>query len=101
MINKQFKCKIKIPNMSISKSKAKIFCKFKGQFDLEDQGHQIQDLKMINSQLKFEVKIPNGSKAVAFKRIYIKFLSFKANLTLKIKVKVINIQTNPRHLDDQ
>ena len=43
---------------------------------------------MINTHLKFEAKIPNGSKVVAFTRHYTKFSSFKANLTLKVKVKV-------------
>ena len=39
MINKQFKCKGKIPNGSIKKFKTNI-SKFVGQFDLEDQGHK-------------------------------------------------------------
>ena len=56
---------------------------------------------MINTHLKFEAKIPNGSKAVAFTRNYIKFLSLKANLTLKVKVKVTSFQTCLRCLDDQ
>ena len=42
---------------------------------------------MINTHLKFEAKIPNASKAVAFTRNYTQFLSLKANLTLKVKVK--------------
>ena len=58
-----------------------IFWKFKGQFELEGQGHLffkiIGDLKMINTHLKLEAKIPNGSKVVAFPRNYTKLLSFK------------------------
>ena len=53
---------------------------------------------MLNKHLKFEAKIPYGSKVVEFTRNYIKFLSFKANLTLKVKVKITSFQT---HLEDQ
>ena len=56
---------------------------------------------MINTQFKFEAKIPNGSKAVASTRNYTKFLSLKANLTVKVKVKVTSFQTCLRYLDDQ
>ena len=58
---------------------------------------------MINIHLKFEAKIPTASKVVAFKRInmYTKFLSLKANLTFKVKVKVTSFQTRLRYLDDQ
>ena len=56
---------------------------------------------MINKHLKFEAKIPNGSKVVAFTRNYTKFLSLKANLTLKVKVKVTSFQTCLGYLDDQ
>ena len=56
---------------------------------------------MINTHLKFEAKIHNGSKVVAFTRNYTKFLSLKANLTLKINVKVTSFQTHLRYLDDQ
>ena len=56
---------------------------------------------MINTHLKFEAKIPNGSKDVAFTMNYTKFISLKANLTLKVKVKVTSFQTRPRNLDDQ
>ena len=45
---------------------------------------------MINIQLKFEGKILQESH---------KILSFKANFTLKVQVKVISFQTNLRHLD--
>ena len=55
---------------------------------------------MINTHLKFEAKILNGSKTVAFTRNYTKFLSLKANLTLKVKVKVTSFQTYLRYLDD-
>ena len=48
---------------------------------------------MINTQHKFEAKIPNGSKVVTFTRNHTKFLSFKANLTLNIKVKVTSFQS--------
>ena len=37
MINEQFKCKGKIPNLSIFSLK-QIFSKFEGKLDLEDQG---------------------------------------------------------------
>ena len=43
-----------------------------------------------HTHLKFEAKIPYGSKVVAFTRNYTKLLSFKANLTLKVKVKATN-----------
>ena len=55
---------------------------------------------MINTQLKFEDEILNGSKVVAFTRNYTKFLSFRANLTLKVKVKVTSFQTYLGYLDD-
>ena len=42
---------------------------------------------MINTHLKFEGKIDYGSKVVAFKMNYTRF---KANLILKIKVKISN-----------
>ena len=45
---------------------------------------------MINIQLNFEAKNPNSSNVVAFRKNHTKFLSFKANLTLKIKVTVTN-----------
>ena len=57
----------------------------------------VQDLYMINTQLKFEGKIDYGSKVVAFTRNY----TFKANLTLKVKVKVTSFQTHLRYLNDQ
>ena len=50
----------------------------------EGQGHKFQTL-MINTQLKFEGKIHYGSKVVTITRNYTK-LSFKAYLTLKVKV---------------
>ena len=53
---------------------------------------------MINTQVKLEAKIPNGSKVVAFTMNYTKFLAFKANLTLKVKVKVTSFQTHLRYL---
>ena len=56
---------------------------------------------MINTHLKFEAKIPNGSKVVAFTRNYTESLSLKANLTLKVKVKVTSFQTSLRYSDDQ
>ena len=40
---------------------------------------------MINTQL-------HGSKVVAFTSFYTKFLSFMANFTLKVKVKVTSFQ---------
>ena len=40
---------------------------------------------MINTQLKTEAKIPNGSKVVSFTKV----LSLLANLTLKVKVKIL------------
>ena len=54
---------------------------------------------MINSQLKFEAKVP-GSKVISFTRNYTKYLSFKVNLTLKVKVKVTSFQKYLRYLDD-
>ena len=56
---------------------------------------------MFNTHVKFEAKIPNGSKVVGFTRNYTKSLSLKANLTLKVKVKVTSFQTRLRYLDDQ
>ena len=56
---------------------------------------------MLNTHFKFEAKIPYGSKVIAFTRNYTKFLRFKANLTLKVKVKVISFETHLRYLDDQ
>ena len=53
---------------------------------------------MIN---RAQAQNPNGSKVGAFTRNHTKFSSFKVNLTLKIKVKVTNIQNCMRHLDDQ
>ena len=75
MINKQFKFK-GIFEMGNSVLK-QIFCKFEGQFDLEDQGqgHQffkIGDLNMIYTQIKFKDKILNGSKVIIFTRNDIK-----------------------------
>ena len=61
----------------------------------------IRDLYMINTNLKFEAKVPNGSKTVAFTRNCTKFLSLKANLTLKVKVKITTFQTRLRYLDNQ
>ena len=51
--------------------------------------------------IKFEAKIPKGSKLVTFTRNHTEFLSFKANLSLKVKVKVISFQLHLRHLDAQ
>ena len=77
MINKQFKCKGKIPSLS-SQSLKQIFCKFEGQIDPEGQGKDYQflkipDLKMINTQLKLEVRTPNSSKVVTFTRNHTDF----------------------------
>ena len=59
-----------------------------------------QDFKIVNTQLKFEGKIHYGSKLLHSQGITQIFLSFKANLTLKIKVKVTSFQTHPTSLDD-
>ena len=59
----------------------------------------VQDLQMISTHVKFEARIPYDSNFVAFTRNYIKFLSFKGNLTLK--VKITSFQTHLRYLDDQ
>ena len=40
-------------------------------------------------------------EVVAFTRNRTKFLSFKVNLTLKVKVNFISFQTDLRQLDDQ
>ena len=56
---------------------------------------------MFHTHLKFEAKIPKGSEVVALTRNYTKFLSLKANMTLKVKVKVTSFQTRLRYLDDQ
>ena len=56
---------------------------------------------MINPQLKFDGKIHYGSKVVAFTRNYTKYFNFKANLTLKVNVKVTSFQTQLIYLDDQ
>ena len=60
---------------------------------------------MINTHLKFEAKIANSSKVVAFTKNYTKkhCLSFKANLTfkVKVKVKVTSFQKYLRYLEDQ
>ena len=56
---------------------------------------------MINTQLRSEAEIPNGSKLSHLPGIVnTKFLSFKANLTLEIKVKVTSFQTHPKYLND-
>ena len=56
---------------------------------------------MLNTHLQFEAIISYGSKVVAFTRSHTKFLSFKANLTIKVKVKVkvTSFQTHLKHLD--
>ena len=51
---------------------------------------------MINTQLKFEGKIPTVQKLLYSQGITI---NFKANFTVKVKVKVIGFKTHPRHLD--
>ena len=43
---------------------------------------------MLNTHRRFEAKIPYGTKVVAIKMNCTKFLSFKVNLTLKVKVSV-------------
>ena len=76
-----------------------MFSKFVGQFDLKGQcqGHKfLEQSKMTNTQLK--EKFP-GSKVVAFTKNNTKLLSFRANLTLKVKVKVTSFQTRLKHLD--
>ena len=63
------------------KRSKQIFCKFKGQFELEIQGQGNQCLKTIlrpldyqyTVSIKFEAKISNSSKVVAFKNKYTKF----------------------------
>ena len=52
---------------------------------------------MINTHLKLEAKIPTGSKVVAFTNNYTDLFNFKANLTLKVKVKATSFQTHPRY----
>ena len=54
---------------------------------------------MLNTHLKFKANIPYVSKVVAFTINYTKFLSFKDNLSLKVKVKVTSFQTHLRHLN--
>ena len=56
---------------------------------------------MINTQIKFECKIPMVQKFLHSQEILQNFGSFKANLTLKIKVKVTNFENLMRHLDDK
>ena len=56
---------------------------------------------MINTQIKFEGKIPMVQKLLHSQGITQNFLSFKANLTLMVKVKVTSFQNHMRHLDDQ
>ena len=90
--------------MGQCKSLKQIFSKFVYHFDLEGQGYIffriIQDLyKMINTQLKFEGKIPTVQKLLHSQEITPIFFSFKANLTLKVKVKVTTFQTRLRYLD--
>ena len=53
---------------------------------------------MLDKQFKLEGKIRNVS---VLNRIKILGPSLKANLTLKIKVKVSIFQNSKRHLDDQ
>ena len=73
MINKQFKCKGKIPNGSISNLKQiDLFCKFKDKSDLEGQGHQ-------------------------FSKSYETF----RGLMLIFRIKKCRIYKELRHLDDQ
>ena len=50
----------------------------------------------------FEGKIPTMVQKLSHSQgNYTKFLSFKANMTLKFKVKVTSFQTHQRYLDDQ
>ena len=100
MINEQLKCKGKF-QIGQFKSLKQIFCKFEGQFDLEGQGQVfgiVQDLYMINALLKFEGKIPWFKSCYIHKESH-KVLSYKANLTLKVKIKVTSFQTHLRHLN--
>ena len=53
---------------------------------------------MINT-VQVEAKIPIGSKVEAFTRNNTKFVSFNANLTLK--VKITSFQIHLKHLDAQ
>ena len=81
-----------------------IFFKFEGQFYLEGSRSRSQDFRivkdlwMINTQVKFKGKIAMVQTLLPSQGIN-KFLSFKANLTLNVKVKVTSFQTHPRHLD--
>ena len=89
------------------KSLKQIFCRFEGQYDLECHGQShkflnyFKTFRLINIQLKSEGKIHYGSKVVALTRKCTKFLSFTANLTLKVKVNVTSFQTYLNYLDDQ
>ena len=56
---------------------------------------------MINTQIKFEGKISMVQQFLHSQGITQNFGSLKANLILKIKVKVTNFQNCVRHLDDQ
>ena len=58
----------------------------------------IKDLKMLNTHLRLKLKIFIFQKLLHSQGI---ILSFKANLTLKVKVKVTSFQTHLRYLDDQ
>ena len=74
MTNEQFKCKGKIPNGSI----------------------QFKSLKQILRNLKANLTLV---KNLSHSQGITQNLSFKANLTLKVKVKVTSFQTNMKHLD--
>ena len=60
---------------------------------------------MINTQIKLEGKIPTVQKLLFVDKILKKFKpnfgGFKADLTLKIKVKVTSFRTRPRPFCDQ
>ena len=49
---------------------------------------------------KLGAKIPKAS-SFTFTRNHTKLFSFKANLTLKVKVEFTGLQTHLRHIDDQ
>ena len=78
-----------------------IFCKFVGQSDLKGQGHKFLEWSKTfiqRSSLKLKFLLINSC---CIHKKSTKFLSFKANLTLKVKVRITSFQNCIRHLDDE
>ena len=87
------------------KSLEQIFCKFEVNFDLECRGHkfleQSKTFRLSIHTLSLKVKFLMVQKLLYSQGITQNCLSLKANLTLKVMVKVTSFQTCQRPLCDQ